>query len=180
MPTLSTPAGWRQPLHDSDGFTFVLPCGWARVRLLDPVSRDADVRSLAVRLTRGRPDRHRLVPQLTRHVGAAMTSLHDPHAVEAHLSTTLDGGPPVAAALVVSLLPQGTGAQRTDAEVLPHDGGVVIRQERRAPGSLLVQHLFPARDDGAVLLSWSTPQPHLAEPLTAVFDAVAGSFRRLV
>lgn len=180
MLTAST-TGWREPLTSRDRFTFVLPPGWSRIRLLTAEARRADVERLAAALSHGRPDRHLLVPQLVRHLDAAVTQRHDPSAVEAHLSTTRGGGPPIACSLVVSLLAtcaDPDAALGPGAEVLPHDGGRVVRQERPGP-SLLVQHLFPDADGGAVLLSWSSPQLALAEPLRAVFDAVAGSLRRL-
>ena len=79
-----------------------------------------------------------------------------------------------------------SGGRDGEAGIAELAGGPVPRTRRRVAtplpdGSSLeshlvqYQHLVPG--GGFVLLSFSTPQLQLVEPLEALFDAVAGSFR---
>lgn len=156
------PVGWRRPLGPDDRFTFALPGGWCRLRLTDRAQLRHDVRALVDELTAGRPDAHVLGPALAAQLEAAASRSRAAAALEVHLSTGRDGGPPLACALTVSVLPQPTG---------PPAG--------RAGASAVVQHVLPAPDGRAVLLTASTPQVALRPSLARVVEAVAGSLRWL-
>ncbi|MGY1718941.1 hypothetical protein ACI8AG_07830 [Blastococcus sp. SYSU DS0552] len=184
-------------------FTFAVPGDWARIRVLDEARRDADVRRIARAVTRGRPDRDRLMPQVARALHGAAAARSDSHTVEVHLPVLQDGAPPIACALAVGVVPPrpagdrpgaaeaaflAAGGAGAAAEVVELAAGPVARLRRRtqapAPdGRLLetavVQYQHPMPGGGYVLLSFSTPLLELLEPLTALFDAVAGSFRWL-
>ena len=47
-------------------FTFAVPGDWVRIRVVDDAERNADVRRLARAVTRGRPDRDRLMLHVAR------------------------------------------------------------------------------------------------------------------
>ncbi|MGY1834518.1 hypothetical protein ACI79P_05330 [Blastococcus sp. SYSU DS0510] len=183
-------------------FTFAVPGNWVRIRVLDDAQRDADVRRIARAVTRGRPDRDRLEPQVARLLHGAVAARRDSRTVEVHLSVLEEGAPPVACALAVGVVPphpgDRPGAEVTaflaagrggaSAEVVELACGPVARVRRRthAPApdgrqvaTELVQYQHPMPGGGFVLLSFSTPLLELLEPLTALFDAVAGSFRWL-
>ncbi|MDP5183496.1 hypothetical protein QOZ88_12695 [Blastococcus sp. BMG 814] len=183
-------------------FTFAVPGDWVRIRVLDDAQRDADVRRIAQAVTRGRPDRDRLMPQVARVLHEAVAARTDSRTVEVHLPVLQKGAPPVACALAVGVVPPrdgdrpggedaaflaaaGTGAT---AEVVDLACGPVARLRRRtsAPApdgrrveTAVVQYQHPLPGGGFVLLSFSTPLLELLDPLTALFDAVAGSFRWL-
>ncbi|MGY1723574.1 hypothetical protein [Blastococcus sp. SYSU DS0533] len=183
-------------------FTFAVPGDWVRIRVLDGVQREADVRRIARAVTRGRPDRDRLMPQVARLLHDAVAARSDSRTVEVHLPVFQEGAPPVACALAVGVVPprdgEPPGAEEaaflaavgpgTSGEVVELVCGPVARLRRRvlvpAPDgrrveTAVVQYRHPLPGGGFVLLSFSTPLLELLEPLSALFDAVAGSFRWL-
>lgn len=190
---------WRETwTGGQDAFSFVLPVGWSRVRLGDARQRDHDVGRLLLAATHGGPVRLELGRQLTSWLQASLPT--GAPALEAYLSTSLDGAASLACALTVYVLPPSPAAP-TDlcagllaaagpgdiAELRAHDCGTAARLQRRLPpgpttGGIpveLVQHLFPAPGGGAVLMSASAPLPDVGESLTELFDAIATSFRWL-
>lgn len=191
---------WRQAWTDGrDAFTFVLPAGWARVRLGDDRQRDHDVGQLLLATARGRPAELELWRQLASWLQASLPT--GAPALEAFLSTSLDGAASLACALTVYVLPAAPG-EPTDpcagllaaagpgdiAELRAHNGATAARLQRRLPpgpatGGVpadLVQHLLPAPGGGAVLMSACAPLPEVGESLIELFDAIAESFRWLV
>ena len=79
-----------------------------------------------------------------------------------------------------------SGGRNGEAGIAELAGGPVPRVRRRVSSALpdgsaleshLVQYQHLVPGGGFVLLSFSTPQLQLVEPLEALFDAVAGSFR---
>ena len=182
-------------------FTFAVPTDWVRIRVADDAERADDIGRIARAVTRGRPDRDSLMPQVARMLQEAAAARSDSHTVEVYLSLFQEGAPSIACALAVGVVPAqllggragfldtaflaGAGPSGS-VEVVELAAGPVPRIRRRmsAPsvGGQLVesevvqyQHVMPG--GGFVLLSFSTPQLQLLEPLTALFDAVAGSFR---
>ncbi|TYP83650.1 hypothetical protein [Blastococcus xanthinilyticus] len=183
-------------------FTFAVPADWVRIRVVDDAERAADVRRIARAVTRGRPDRDSLLPKVARMLQEAAGARSDSWTVEVYLSLFQEGAPPIACALAVGVVPPqavpaggvldaaflAAAGPGGSAEVVELAAGPVPRIRRRttapAPGGGVVgtevvqyQHAVPG--GGCVLLSFSTPQLLLLEPLTALFDAVAGSFRWL-
>lgn len=184
-------------------FTFAVPDDWVRIRVAEPDERESDVRTVARAVTRGRPDRDTLLPQLSRLLSDAATAYGDDHTVEVYLSLVQEGGLPVVCALAVGVVPpqlapgpaeaveaaflHGAGPDGR-AEVAELAGGAVPRVRRRVHTEFgtdqrvesdLSQYCFVVPGGGLVVLSFSTPQLGLLEPLHALFDAVAGSFRWL-
>lgn len=182
-------------------FTFAVPADWVRIRVADATDLAEDVGRIARAVTRGRPDRDSLMPQVARMLQDAAAAWSDSCTVEVYLSLFQDGAPPVACALAVGVVPPqaladqpglldagflaGAGSAGS-AEVVELAAGPVPRVRRRiptpGPGDQLVEtevvqyrHHLPG--GGCVLLSFSTAQLLLLEPLVALFDAVAGSFR---
>lgn len=184
-------------------FTFLVPNDWARVRVDDRAHREDDVRRIARVVTRRRPDRNSLFPQVVRLLQDTVEAHARKHAVEVYLSLPQGGGLPIACSMVVDVVPsQQAGAAADggllaflatagggDADVVELMPGPVLRVRRRrtvtVPGTAeavesdVVQYRYPIADGGFVLLTFATPQRQLLEPLTALFDAVAGSFRWL-
>lgn len=182
-------------------FTFAVPDDWARIRMASAVERDADIARIARAVTRSRPDRDSLMPRVARLLRDAAAGRSDRHTVEVYLSLLPHGCPPIACALAVGVVPPRAVGDRPDAleasflagvapagsaEVVELASGPVPRIRRRVAATefgdrpietevVQYQHLVPG--GGWVLLSFSTPQWQLLEPLTALFDAVAGSFR---
>ncbi|MCF6506823.1 hypothetical protein E9549_05295 [Blastococcus sp. MG754426] len=183
-------------------FTFAVPGDWVRIRVLDDAERDADIRRTARAVIRGRPDRDRLMPQVARVLHDAVAARVDSRTVEVHLPVLQEGAPPLACALAVGVVPPAAGDRPGaheaaflaaagpggSADVVELPCGPVARLRRRvlapAPGgrpvqTAVAQYHHPVPGGGFVLLSFSTPLLELLDPLTALFDAVAGSFRWL-
>ena len=184
-------------------FTFLVPNDWVRVRVDDRTSREEDVRRIARVVTRGRPDRDSLFPQVVRLLHDTVEAHAREYAVEVYLSLLQSAGLPIACSMVVDVVPsRAAGADPDrgpaaflatagagDAEVVELMSGLVPRVRRRrtaaVPGAAeavtsdVVQYRYPIAGGGFVLLTFATPQLQLLEPLTALFDAVAGSFRWL-
>ena len=183
-------------------FTFVVPNDWARVRVGERADREADVRRIAGVVTAGRPDRDSMFPQVARLLHEAVDGYVREHTVEVYLSLLQLGGLPVACAMAVDVVPPGltggspdqqlaaflsTAGPTGTAEVVELLCGPVPRVRRRRtsplPGSPepveseVVQYQYAIAGGGFVLLTFATPQLQLLEPLGAIFDAVAGSFR---
>lgn len=182
-------------------FTFAVPDDWVRIRVCNAAERASDVRRLARAVTKGRSDRDALLPKVSQLFQDAASSYADDYTVEVYLSLVQEGSLPLACALAVGVVPpQGAGsdpgqtqaaflasaAPRGSAELVDLGAGPVPRLCRRVVTEatsthrvenyvVQYQHLVPG--GGYVVLSFSTPQLLLLEPLTGLFDAVAGSFR---
>ena len=184
-------------------FNLVVPEDWARLRLGDGLREDVD--RLVDTLTRQRPDRDSLAPELrTLLLRSAQQAHQDPHAVEVYLSMTRVAGFPLAASLAVAILPPGRlgaregdvllsvaaeWAARGEVETVELPAGPALRLRRTEgvslPGheservsSLVAQYaVVVPGSSGCVMLSFGSPLGEVAEAMFAVFDAVAGSLR---
>ncbi|QMW65700.1 hypothetical protein H4N58_16215 [Mumia sp. ZJ1417] len=179
-------------------FTFVLPDDWARIRIAER-DRKADIDRVVELVTAQRSDRDSLAPQIRRQL-EDVTERLDAGAVEIYLSLTAPQGYPIACSMTVTLSPEappgvsaedvlggflmlgGPDAQRSASSHLGHPCARVARQvpatvEGTRFDTLVVQHAFviPGTTE-FVLLDFSTPLLPLAEPMSALFDAVARSF----
>lgn len=182
-------------------FTFVLPDEWFRIRL-DKPSRDDDVDALVDLMTGQRPDRDSLGPALRELVHDACDAVGDLYATEVYLSLSKAAGFPIACSLVVSVVPPQRsrasgaevvagflGAQRdaTERGRVEIVAGPAGRVRRRVTAEMDGSHRYPTEvvqylvvvpgSTGFVMLSFSTPLVGVAEPMCALFDAVAESFR---
>lgn len=180
-------------------FTFVVPDDWFRIRLAED-DRRRDTDALVDLLTAKRSDRDSLGPEL-REMIRNMTRFVDPHAIELYLSLSSVQGYPIACSLTVTLVeehPDGQSSHDTVLEFVASarsvesssgelDGLPTGRRERRLPAriddqhsyeTIVVQHLLPVPGaTGFVLLDFSTPLINVREPMIAIFDAIAASFR---
>lgn len=172
--------------------TLATPADWVRVRLRDDATRDADLVKAARAATRGRSDRDRLVPLVAELLRDAVTAHAVDHTVEVHLPLPRPGIP-LACALAVTVLPPELAPDEPPVEagqaletVLLSCGPVqrvVGVQRTELPSghgsvdSQVLQYHRQAPDGRRVVLSFSTPLLEILEPLTALFDAVAGSLR---
>ncbi|WP_147251733.1 hypothetical protein [Blastococcus sp. TF02-8] len=109
--------------------------------------------------------------QLLQEAAAARA---DSHTVEVYLSLFQEGAPPIACALAVGVVELAAGPvpRLRHRMTAPAVGGHQVDTE-------VVQYHHEMPGGGFVLLSFSTPQLQVLEPLVALFDAVAGSFRWL-
>lgn len=180
-------------------FTFVMPEDWFRIRM-EPAHRERDIDALVDLLTARRSDKDSLAPEL-REMARNMTRFADPHAVELYLSLTERAGFPVACSMTVSVVePQPAvasasavvasflvaypEAETSTGELNDEPTGRVARRipakidDKNSFDTIVVQHLFPVpTTTGFVLLDFSTPLVNVAEPMTALFDVIASSFR---
>jgi hypothetical protein len=177
-------------------YSLVVPADWSRLDLTAADSGAAQVRRLVRRLAGSADLQAQLRRELVEHLEAACAEARGRGGVDLYLSTAGPSGTLVAASLLVTVTPQRVGAQHAAtalADALGEGGGAVVEiGGRRAvrsvreelPGdlptdgrrSLVVQYAF-VMPEVVVMLSFSTPVPALAEPLTVLFDAVAETFR---
>lgn len=182
-------------------FSFVTPEDWYCIRVFEPKERKQDVDRLVDLLTRSRPDRDSLAPQVRGFLEAAIDAYADRTTVEIYLSMLRMESIPIGCALVVNVLPPtpldaastraafiataaGSSGQSGAIEV---EGAPVPWARRRTRADIDGTHRYDTEvvqyhytipgSAGAVMLSFSTPQIALVDPLRAVFDAVAHSFR---
>ena len=180
-------------------FTFAVPGDWVRIRVADADEQRQDIADVARAVTRGRADRDRSMPTVAQLLTDAVGGHRTGWTVEVHLP--VGRGRPVACALAVDVVPPqaapgddmalraaflASGGRNAQADLAQLAGGPVPRVRRRVSSALpdgsaveshLVQYQHLVPGGGFVLLSFSTPQLQLVEPLETLFDAVAGSFR---
>lgn len=199
MTTALAAAVWREPIGLDDRFTFVLPAGWLRLRAGPAAALEQDLRRVVAAMT-DRPDRAAAAAALDTHLRSAASAARRAQALEVHLPAGGVGEPLLACALSVSVLSSraapadhaavllATARPGDDTRQVPGADGPVTRVARRldadaaagrAHAAAVVQHLHPAPDGRAVLLTGSTPQVDLAGPFATVFDAVSASLRWL-
>lgn len=177
-------------------YRLVVPADWSRLDLTAADSGAAQVRRLVRRLAGSADDQAQLRRELVAHLETACAEAKGRGGVDLYLSAGGPSGTLVAASLLVTVTPQHVGAEHAVAavaDVLGEGGAAVVdiggRRAVRSvreelPGdlptdgrrSLVVQYVF-VMPEVVVLLSFSTPVLALAEPLTALFDAVAETFR---
>lgn len=195
----------RQPHADGGGpprtYRLLVPEGWFRVDL-DPDRAPGAVRALAARQFPGGDQlaqlRREFVDLLDRQCAQAQSI----GGIEMYVATNSVGPLPLAASLVIVLLPEpppGTPplgptewrdelrADGHDADLVDLPAGTGVRTQTRTPpepddplGRTLpttgVEIRVPVPGSGAwLLMSFSTPVEPLADAFVALFDAVAGS-----
>lgn len=179
-------------------YSLVVPSDWWRIDLTTPDGVAAQVRHLVQRLVGGADLQAGLRHEITQHLQAAAESAARRGGVDLYLAAGGPSGGLLAASLLVTVTPQDVGAEHGarllptavgdgahEAAVLQLDGRSAVRVVRRERPddlpledrpSLVVQYTVPL-PGAVVLLSFATPLLALAEPLTAVFDAVAETVR---
>jgi hypothetical protein len=178
-------------------YGLVVPGDWWRLDLTAADGGAAQVRRLVRRLAGTADLQAQLRRELVEHFDAACADARGRGGVDLYLSTGGPSGTLVAASLLVTVTPQHVGAEHAvgavgdalgeggDSTVIEIGGRRAVRRVREAvPGDLptggqaplVVQYAF-VMTEVVVVLSFSTPVLALAEPLTALFDAVADTFR---
>ena len=178
-------------------YGIVVPADWWRVDLTAGDRGAAGVRGLVRRLAGGADEQALLRRELVEHLDAACRDAVGRGGVDLYLATGGPAGTLIAASLLVTVTGRQAGAGDTVSAVAAAfaDGGqttvvevggrrAVRRTRHDLPGdlpvdgrpSLVVQYAF-VMPEVVVMMSFSTPVLALAEPLTALFDAVAETFR---
>ncbi|MFG2311378.1 hypothetical protein ACGFS9_22335 [Streptomyces sp. NPDC048566] len=183
-------------------YRLLLPEGWFRV-LLDPHERDRSVDALVRRRFHGVDDAPHLREELGRDLRRRAAKAHRAGGIELYLSLQEVGPFTIPASLLVTLAPledarrlpldtlaqvlaEGGEEAAVSVEELPSGAAVRVRRlvaqgdeegaERPARTSLLVEYHLPVPGASAfLLLSFSTPLEPIADAMTELFDAIAGS-----
>ena len=180
--------------------TLVTPEDWYRLPLLEEQRLRRGVAELVDRQFRGKDDRPTLRREL---VDALLEQAHrarEGGGVDMYLSDLPISGVPLALSLVVSLVPfpadatdledlaPGFDDEGVQATVVELPAGRALRRQRvearDAPelavtqlDTLLVDYLLPGPGETALLLTFSSPLVPVAEALSELFEAVAGTVR---
>lgn len=175
-------------------YSLVVPGDWWRLDLTAPDGGAAQVRRLVRRLAGSADLQAQLRHELVEHLDAACADAIARGGVDLYLATRGRAGIVVAASLLVTVTPQRVRAEHAlpaladalgETEVVEIGGRGAVRSVRQElPGdlptdgrpALVVQYAF-VLPQVVVMLSFSTPVLALTEPLTHLFDAVAGTFR---
>lgn len=179
-------------------YALVVPSDWWRIDLTTPEGVGGQVKRLVQRLVGSADLQASLRRELVQHLQEAGEEAARRGGVDLYLAAGGPSGGVLAASLLVTVTPQDVGAEHAarllqaavgedadSATVVELAGGPAVRVVRHEQGadlllqdrpSLVVQYTVPLPTE-VVLLSFATPLLALAEPLTAVFDAVAGSVR---
>ena len=86
-------------------FTFAVPGDWVRIRMDDAEEQRPDVREIARAVTRGRPDRDRMMPSVVELLTDAASAHRTGWTVEVYLSLIGETTLPLACALTVDVVP---------------------------------------------------------------------------
>ena len=175
-------------------YSLVVPGDWWRLDLTAHDGGAGQVRRLVRRLAGSADLQAQLRHELVEHFDAACADAIARGGVDLYLATGGPTGTLVAASLLVTVMPQLVGAEHAvpavadalgETEVVEIGGRSAVRGVRQElPGdlptdgrpALVVQYAF-VLPRVVVMLSFSTPALALTEPLTHLFDAVAGTFR---
>lgn len=179
-------------------YALVVPSDWRRIDLTAPDGVAGQVKRFVQRLVGGADLQASLRHEITQHLQTAAEEAARRGGVDLYLAAGGASGGLLAASLLVTVTPQDVGAEHAagrlpaavgdgaeSASVVELDGRPAVRVVRREQGtelaldgrpSLVVQYTVPL-PAAVVLLSFATPLLVLAEPLTAVFDAVAETVR---
>jgi hypothetical protein len=175
------------------GYRLVVPGGWFAVDL-DPGRRERAVAALVERQFAGLDNAPHLKAQARRELLARAKAAYAAGGLEMFLSMQQVAGIPLAASLVIILVPQ-PGPQAITAERLAGSLGGEGRQVTLAdlPAGTAVRVLWRTaseneattlevfvpvpRGGGWLLLSFSAPLGPLAPAMTKLFDAIAATLR---
>lgn len=192
-----------EPGARTSDYWLALPEGWERLTL-DPAQWDHRIAAIVGRAFRGMVHQPGLRMEAEGQLRTQAAAAHANGGVDLYLAVRAPGGIPLAAALVVTVLPpaaDGTpldlerlglalGAQGADVSMvdLPSAGTALRHRHREAPpdeatyGSRMsVTHLdLRVAVPGTathLLLSFSTPMEPLADALVELFDSIASTLR---
>lgn len=179
-------------------YALVVPADWWRIDLTAADGTAGQVTRLVQRLAGSADLQATLRHELVQHLQAAAEQAASRGGVDLYLAAGGPAGGLLAASLLVTVTPQDVGAEHSlrllqtavgegagSASVVELDRRPAVRVERHEQPedlgfggrpSLVVQYTVPL-PGVVVLLSFATPLLALAEPLTAVFDAVAETVR---
>jgi hypothetical protein len=192
-PPKTTPTGQRG--SQVTGYRLVVPDGWFAVDL-DAGRRERSVSALVERQFAGLDNAPHLKAQACQELLARAETAHAAGGLEMFLSLQQVGGIPIAASLVVFVVPP-PGRQQVIAgelarildgedrqvEVVDLPAGASVRVLRRIgsqdeSASATLEVFVPVPGGGAwLLLSFSAPLGPLAPALTKLFDAICTTLR---
>jgi hypothetical protein len=179
----------------SAGYRLVVPGGWFAVDL-DPGRRERAVVALVQRQFAGVDNAPHLKAQALQELLAKAGTAHDAGGLEMFLSLQRVAGIPLAASLVIFLVPPpeaqavtaedlagSLGGEGRQVRVTDLPAGTAVRVLRRtgsengtAAATLEVFAPVPG-DSGWLLLSFSAPLGPLAPAMMKLFDAIAATLR---
>ena len=168
-------------------YMIVLPEGWYRIPL-EPGPRERAIRELVNRQFGGLSNVPRLKTQLRQLLTERAEAAWRVGGIELYLSLMTAGPLPLAASLVITLIPPppsgpltaeelaaGRGTPDRSAEMKELGAGAAVFSQPQ-PGSLDV-HLRVPGSGAWLLLSFATPVEALAEPMRTLFTAIAETLR---
>jgi hypothetical protein len=194
-----TPPQETGPATPGLGYRLVVPDGWFTVDL-DPGRRERSVRALVELQFAGIDNAPHLKAQAREELLAKAEAAYETGGLDMFLSLQQIAGIPLAASLVVFLVPAPEDGRTADAGQLARTlrgdnrkvsvtdlpAGKSVRVLRRAgPGSseqgadaATLEVFVPVPDSGAwLLLSFSAPIGPLAPAMTKLFDAICTTLR---
>lgn len=177
-------------------FALVLPDGWWSLDL-DPDATPSSAAALVEQQWRGVDNAPHLKAQARAELLERAQDARDAGGSHLYLSVGRLGGVPLSAALLVCPLEAGgpdalagLAARHPDAAWVDLPAGRAVRRQWRQPARpsgadgavtattcLDLQLAVPGAEDRLLLLSFRTPLEPLAEPLVALFDAIASTLR---
>lgn len=181
----------------AEHFTILTPADWYRIPLRPVERRGASVRALVDRQFHGVDDQPILKRRTLEDLRGAAEEAANKGGLVLYLSTQELMGVPLPASLLVTLVPTG-GDALSMARALADEGEVGLRdlpagravrsrvterfKDTRRMGSVfkdtLLQYYIPLPGEPEMLLlSFGSPLEPLAEAMTELFDAIAGSVR---
>jgi hypothetical protein len=168
-------------------YAIVLPDSWCQIPL-EPGSRERAIRELVIKQFAGQGSVPERKAQLRRILAERAEAAWRAGGIELYLSLLASGSLPLAASLVIRMVPPPSagslspeelvatyGTEGRPAEIRKLGAGAAVFTQPQ-PGSLDVHVQVP--DSGAwLLLAFATPVEALAEPMLALFTAIAQTLR---
>jgi hypothetical protein len=176
------------------GYRLVLPGGWFAIDL-DPGRRERAVAALAERQFAAPDNAPHLKAQARQELLARARAAYEAGGLEMFLSTQQVAGIPLAASLVIFLVPppgpqavtaeelaaslSGEGRQVRVADLPAGTAVWVLKRTETTDGTAATLEVFVPvpRGGGWLLLAFSAPLGPLAPAMTRLFDAIAATLR---
>ncbi|MFW6695612.1 hypothetical protein [Streptomyces sp. MAR4 CNX-425] len=180
------------------GFGLLTPADWYRIPLHPAAQRTASIKAMVDRQFTGVDNQPILRRKTEEELQGAAAAGAEQGGVTLYLSYLDAAGVPLSASLLVSLVPQHADPLRTATALTARGGATEVdlpaagraTRRRRTERSRQTQKLgstfadtiveyfvpVPGRPE-LLLLTFSTPLEPLADEMTGLFDAVAGTLR---
>jgi len=173
-------------------YLLILPEGWFRIDL-EPGNREKAVAALAERQFHGVDNAPHLKAEARQNLMATADDAFRNGGIDLYVSLQTAAGFPLSAALVVTLAPaperervmvspprlaETLAAPGRRVTIMNLPAGQAVRVLRKDPPVTNLDVHIPIPGSGAyLLLSFCTPLAPLADALTGMFDAIAGTLR---